>query len=115
MFTPNSMLTLVSALVGAGAYGTNPHDEVATASPSVQQAVACIHHARVDIYCDHGEGAVADIRAARQHLNGSTGVMRVAALTALDQAAWFARNDDYSRAELALDKALAMLADAAPA
>ena len=107
MFTSTSMLTLVSALVGAGAYAQDVPAETAPAVPLA--AVADIRRARVEIYCGHNSQAVASIRAARNQLTSLSASASARTLAALDQAARLTRQNQYTRAELALESALGHL------
>lgn len=100
----------VSALVHAGSYT----DHATTAAPSVSstaqaQLRADIQAARVDLYCDHNDRVVADIRLARKHLAASNHARRHEVLTALNRAAWLTRHDDYQQAKAALEEAMRLL------
>lgn len=100
----------VSALVHAGSYT----DHAPTAAPSAPdtteaQLRADIQAARVDLYCDHNDRVVADIRMARKHLAASNHARRHDVLTALNRAAWLTRHDDYPQAKAALEEAMRLL------
>jgi len=107
MFTSTSMLSLVGALLSAGAYGA---DGASTAAPQPPlQAAADIRRARVQLYCGHDAQAMADIRAARERLDAHGDAPDAQARAALDQAAWLARRGRFQDAEAALELALARL------
>lgn len=97
--------TALSAMVSAVSH--EPEGPLADAAAHLDPRVrAEIDHARVDLYCGRDTEAVANIRAAREHLRESAGLSHVQALTDLDEAAWFARLGRTAPAELALERAL---------
>ena len=102
-----SMLSLVGALLSAGAYGADGAD--AATPPLPLQAAADIRRARVQLYCGHDAQAMADIRSARGLLDRSGEAPVAHARAALDKAAWLARRGHFQDAEAALDEALARL------
>jgi hypothetical protein len=109
MFTSPSMLTLVGALVGAGAYAPEPPADAAAGPLLPPQVAAEIRRARVEIYCGHNAAALAGIRTASRQLRAGGGAMPARTLAALDQAAWLARHNRHAAAELALEDALNQL------
>lgn len=108
MFTGPSSLSLVGALVSAGAYA-QPLTAAAQA-PVPVQAVENILRARVDIYCGHHRQAMAEIRAARQQLSSPGSTMAAEALAALEEAAWLTRRHQHVLAEQALAAVWAQIA-----
>jgi hypothetical protein len=100
-----STLSLVDALVHAGAYAEEPPAPGALLA-SHADVVADINSARVELYCDHNDRAVAEIRAARRHLMHAAGPVPAGAFDALNQASWLVRHDQYAQAEQALEAAL---------
>lgn len=98
----------VFALVHAASYPDEPlaEDGQPSTDPAETLLRADIQAARVDLYCDHNDRAVADIRAARKHLAQSHTTHRVDVLNALNRAAWLARHDAYEQAEQALEQAM---------
>lgn len=96
----------VDALVHAGAYVEPVHLVTPTPAPRPLQLLADIQAARVDLYCDHNDLALRDIRAARRHLEEADPAARKDVLDALNRAAWLARHDDYAAAEEQLEHAL---------
>lgn len=98
----------LEALVQAGAY-TEPPAAPAAPTRLPELLLADILAARVDLYCDHNDRAVADIRSARRHLEEAEPAVRAAVLTALNRAAWLTRHDDFEAAERALEEAVALL------
>lgn len=100
----------VSALVHAGSYTDHAPNAAPSVSPSAEaQLRADIQAARVDLYCDHNDRVVADIRLARKHLSASNHTRRFDVLTALNRAAWLTRHDDYQQAKAALEEAMRLL------
>ncbi len=100
-------LLFVDAMVGATAYA-HPHPEVSDL-PLSAQAMAHVRRARVDIYCSHNDQAISAIREARRELQAISNVAVAGALTALDEASWMTRHNDFLRAEEALENALALM------
>lgn len=98
------MTMFVDAMVGATAYA-HPHTE-ARDFPHSTAAMAHVERARVDIYCDHNNLAIAAIREARRELKAMSSPGVADALAALAEASWMARHNDFLRAELALEHAL---------
>ena len=101
-----SPLNLVDALVHAGAYAEDPHLPGTLVSTHAD-AVTNINSARVELYCDHNDRAVAGIRAARRHLAHAAAPVPAEAFEALSRASWLVRHDQYAQAEQALEAALA--------
>jgi hypothetical protein len=110
MFKSTSMLGLVGALVSASAY--SPAEATTSAPGGTQapvQAMAELRRARVELYCSHDALAVANIRAAREHLRRYASPLLGDAMTMLDQAAWLVRHGHLEAAEEALQHAIARL------
>lgn len=99
--------TVVGALIGAT---TCVHPANAAMATVPTPAIDAIQRARVDIYCSHNTLALVNIRAAGVNLQKHLAPISVAAITALDQAAWSTRHQDYRQAVQALDRALLQLA-----
>lgn len=105
----------LQALVRASAWEEPAHDPVPPSPPRHPELLlADIQAARVDLYCDHNDRAVADIRAARRHLGEADPAVRGALLEALGRAAWLTRHDDFEGAERALEEALHVLSPTLP-
>ncbi|MEY4753347.1 MAG: hypothetical protein RJA44_1022 [Pseudomonadota bacterium] len=114
MMSPSSSVTLVSAVLGAGAYiedGPPPTPE----SPGIaklremrrSKALGNIRLAQVDLFCDHTDHAVAEIRAAQADL-ASVGLdSDHGTAETLERAAWLARHNQYLEANAALESARA--------
>lgn len=114
MMSHSSSVTLVSAVLGAGAYiedGPPPAPD----SPGTlkmremrrSKALGNIRLAQVDLFCDHTDHAVAEIRAAQADL-ASVGLGGDSYTTeALERAAWLARHNQYLEANEALESARA--------
>lgn len=103
----------LEALVQASAYVEPPHpDGGPMRHPEL--LLADIQAARVDLYCDHNDRAVADIRSARRHLEEADPTVQTAVLTALNRAAWLTRHDRFDDAEQALEEALSLLRPTLP-
>lgn len=103
----------LQALVQASAYGEPPHGE-AQPMRHPELLLADILAARVDLYCDHNGLAVADIRAARRHLQEADPAVQQAVLMSLNRAAWLTRHDDFDGAQAALEDALMTLRSTLP-
>lgn len=101
------MTMFLDAMVGATAYA-HPHLE-AHDFPHSTAAMAHVERARVDLYCDHNNLAIAAIREARRELKTTSSPGVADALTALDEASWMTRHNDFLRAELALEHALMVM------
>jgi hypothetical protein len=99
----------LQALVQATTYDEPPHPDAQTPMRHPERLLADIQAARVDLYCDHNDLAVADIRAARRHLEEADPAVQQAVLTSLNRAAWLARHDDFEGAERALEQAVGQL------
>lgn len=104
----------LQALVQASAYGEPPQGGTQAPMRHPELLLADILAARVDLYCDHNDLAVADIRAARRHLEEAEPAVQQAVLASLNRAAWLARHDDFDGAESALEQALADLRSTLP-
>jgi hypothetical protein len=103
-----SATSLVGALANASSY-TAPM-EAGALVPVPEPVAALIRLARVELFCDHTTQGVAAIRDASAQLRALSGPLPGAVLAALDEASWFARHDNVSQAERALERALLALA-----
>lgn len=104
----------LQALVQAGTYAEPPHADPNVPMRHPELLMADIQAARVDLYCDHNDRAVADIRAARRHLEEADPEVQRAVLESLNRAAWLTRHDDFEAAERALEQAAEVLRASLP-
>ncbi|NML46198.1 hypothetical protein HHL11_20790 [Ramlibacter sp. G-1-2-2] len=103
----NPLGSLFGALIGATAYVAAEVPQLPASVPDEVRAE--IRHARVELYCDHRDSAINDIRAACTHLRQRPGPLCGETLARLEQANWLVRRRQFGPAQDALERALASL------